>query len=185
MALRKAARAAKGVIWTLEQEKRDSWPRAWKRLEPLFADCDPRTIEPEHFLRIDAVTGETKGLVPEVERAVSITERHMVIKVWRALWKKMAGIKYCELCSAPSKSFANTPPEPRDQIWSRREVLKLVQFAWRNELYGLAAWMAVAWDSQLSPIDNRSLTLAHARRDQSASSSRWIEQKPERPQLRR
>lgn len=165
MALRKAQRVANGVIWTKEQEKRDSWPRAWKWLAPKFGDCDPRTIEPEHFLRLDPVTGAAKGLVPEVETAVSITERHMVIKVWRALWKKMAAMKYCSLDNDPSKSFANTPPIPRDQIWRRREVLRLVQIAWRNEYYGLAALMAVAWDSQLSPIDNRSLTLAQAHRD--------------------
>lgn len=165
MALRKAARVAKGVIWTREQEKRDGWPRAWKWLEPKFADCDPRTIEPEHFLRLDPISGAAKGLVPEVEAAVSITERHMVIKVWRALWKKMAAMKYCEHAADPSKSFANTPPQPRDQIWLRWEVLRLVQVAWRNEFYGLAALMAVAWDSQLSPVDNRSLTLAQARSD--------------------
>ena len=96
---------------------------------------------------------------------MSITERHMVIKVWRALWKKMAAMKYCDLAADPSKSFANTPPRPRDQIWLRREVLSLVRIAWRNEYYGLAALIAVAWDSQLSPVDNRSLTLAQARRD--------------------
>jgi hypothetical protein len=165
MALRKAARVAKGLIWTKEQEKRDSWPRAWKWLGPLFGDCDPRTIEPEHFLRIDPMTGEAKGLVAEIERTVSVTERHMVIKVWRALWKKMAAMKYCSLDQDPGKSFANTPPLPRDAIWSRRETLKLVQVAWRHKYYGLAALMAVAWDSQLSPIDNRSLTSGQARSD--------------------
>jgi hypothetical protein len=165
MALRKAQRVANGVVWSKEQEKRDSWPRAWKRIEPKFGDCDPRTIEPEHFLRLDLLTGEAKGLVPEVETAVSVTERHMVIKVWRALWKKMAAMKYCEHHADPSKSFANTPPKPRKEIWLRSEVLRLVQVAWRNEYYGLAALMAVAWDSQLSPIDNRSLTSAQIRGD--------------------
>jgi hypothetical protein len=165
MALRKAGRLAKGVVWTVEQEKRDSWPRAWKWLEPRFADCDPRTIEPEHFLRIDQATGQATGLVPEIERKVSITERHMVIKVWRALWKKMAGMKYCDEGKDPSKTFPNTPPKPRDQVWYRGEVYKLVQVAWRHGYYGLAALLAVAWDSQLSPIDNRSLTLAQVRGD--------------------
>jgi hypothetical protein len=61
--------------------------------------------------------------------------------------------------------FDNTPPKPRDQLWLRWEVLKLVQVAWRHEYYGLAALMAVAWDSQLSPIDNRSLTLVQVRGD--------------------
>jgi hypothetical protein len=64
MALRNAARLAKGIVWTNEQVSRDSWPRAWKWLEPRFADCDPRTIEPEHFLRIDPLTGPASGLVP-------------------------------------------------------------------------------------------------------------------------
>jgi hypothetical protein len=164
MEMRKAERLAKGDIWTTEQEKRDSWPRAWKWLKQ-FGDYDPRTIEPEHFLRIDFVIGEPKGLVPDIEAKVSVTERHMVIKVWRALWKRMAGMKYCELGADPSKNFRNTPPKPRDQVWYRREVHKLVQVAWRNEYYGLAALMAVAWDSQLSPIDNRTLTLAQVRSD--------------------
>jgi hypothetical protein len=53
----------------------------------------------------------------------------MVIKVWRALWKKMATMKYCDLGQDPGKSFANTPPVPRDAIWSRWETLKLVQVA--------------------------------------------------------
>jgi hypothetical protein len=167
MELRKAERLAKGIVWTKEQEKRDSWPRAWRWIEPKFADCDPRTIQPEHFLRIDAVTGEPKGLLPEIEAKVSITERHMVIKVWRALWKRMGGMsvdsrKYCDRDADPSKSFANTPPKPRDQVWYRREVYRLVQVAWRHEFYGLAALMAVAWDSQLSPVDNRGLSLSQA-----------------------
>lgn len=165
MALRKALRVKNGVIWTKEQEKRDSWPRAWKWIEPKFGDCDPRTIEPEHFLRLDPITGEAEGLVSEIEAAVSITERHMVIKVWRALWKKMGSMKYCDPHKDPAKSFPNTPPKPREQIWTRREVLRLVQVAWRHKHYGLAALMAVAWDGQLSPIDNRSLTLSQARRD--------------------
>lgn len=170
MELRKAERVAKGNIWTKEQEKRDSWPRAWKWLE-RFGHYDPETMQPEHFLRIDLVTGKPRGLLPEIEEKVSVTERHMVIKVWRALWKRMGGMsteggrKFCDREADPSKSFSNTPPKPRDQVWYRREVLQLVQVAWRHEYYGLAALMAVAWDSQLSPIDNRTLTLAQVRND--------------------
>jgi hypothetical protein len=76
MALRKAARVAAGVIWTKEQEKRDGWPRAWKWLEPKFADCDPRTIEPEHFLGLDPVTSAAKGLVSEVDRRLDHRTPH-------------------------------------------------------------------------------------------------------------
>jgi hypothetical protein len=44
-------------------------------------------------------------------------------------------------------------------------VLKLVQVAWRHNYFGLSALMATAWDSSLSPIDNRKLTPGHARND--------------------
>jgi hypothetical protein len=165
MELRKADRLAKGVVWTSRQEKRDSWPRAWKWLI-RFGDCDPRTIMPEHFLRIDPVTGKATGLVAEIESAVSRTERHMTIKVWRALWKRMQAMHgYCDGFADPSLAFANSAPDPRQEIWLRREVLKLVQVAWRNGFCGLAACMAVAWDSMLSPIDARSLTQGQASRD--------------------
>ncbi len=166
MELRKAERLAKGVVWTSRQEKRDSWPRAWKWLGPRFGDCDPKTIQPEHFLRIDPVTGNATGLVPEIESKVSITERHMVIKVWRALWNRMQAMHgYCDGLTDPGKAFANSAPDPRQQIWLRREVLTLVQVAWRHKFHGLAACMATAWDSMLSPIDAQTLTAGQADRD--------------------
>lgn len=166
MGLRKAARLAKGIVWTNEQESRDDWPRAWKWLEPEFGDCDPKTIIPEHFLRMDAVTGEISGLVPRIERAVSITERHRTIKVWRALWVKMQAMGgYCGNHTDPTLSFANSAPQPRQAQWQRREVLRRVQLAWRMGFHGLAACIAVAWDTMLSPVDARRLTPAQCARD--------------------
>jgi hypothetical protein len=41
-------------------------------------------------------------------KKVSINERHMTIKVWRALSKRMAGMKYCDGDKDPSKTFPNT-----------------------------------------------------------------------------
>lgn len=166
MALRKAERIAKGIVWSKEQEGRDDWPRAWRWLGPEFGDCDARTIIPEHFLRIDEATGLAAGLIPRIEREVSITERHRTIKVWRALFKRMQAMgDYCGDRQDPSKAFRNSEPDPRNAIWLRHEVLKLVQIAWRNEFFGLAALMAVSWDSMLSPVDGRSLTPAHATND--------------------
>lgn len=164
--LRRAARLAKGIVWTKEQESRDDWPRAWKWLGPQFGEYDPKTIDPEHFLRVDPVTGEVKGLVPLVERQVSVAERHRVIKVWRALWAKMTAMGgYCGDKTDPALSFANTAPDPRQAVWQRREVLVHVQRAWRLGYRGLAACMAVAWDTMLSPVDARRLTPAQCGRD--------------------
>jgi hypothetical protein len=160
--LREAERTAKGQTQTKEQEKRDDWPRAWKWLEPMFADLDPKTIPPEFFLSVDPTTGKPKGLVPKVEK-VSVTERHRAVKVWRALWKKMATMGYCDADKDPSKIFANSAPQPRQALWTHHEVTRLVQRAWRENKPGLAAVIAVAWDTMLSPVDVRTLSKAQMR----------------------
>ena len=163
--LREAERSSKGIVLTKEQIARDDWPRAWKWLEPLFGDVDPKTIQPEHFLSVDPKTRKVTGLIPMVETRVSHIERHRVVKVWRALWKKMATLKYCDAGKDPSMVFANASPMPRQDVWAYREALRLVQGAWRMELRGLAALMAVAWDSMLSPVDARRLTAGQRARE--------------------
>jgi hypothetical protein len=163
--LREAERKAKGITWTADQEKRDDWSRAWRWLEPVFGDVDPKTVQPEHFLAIDNKTGRPKGFIPLPEAQISSTERHRVIKVWRALWKKMAAMNYCRLEGDPTLTFANTAPGPRQDIWQHREVVWLVQRAWRIGYKGLAAMMAVGWDTMLSPIDVRSLSTGQLERD--------------------
>jgi hypothetical protein len=121
---------------------------------------------PEHFLCIDPNTGKAAGLLAEIECNASIGERHRTVKVWRALWKRMAAMNFSVMVDAdPSKAIANTPPEPRDKVWLRKEVLRLVKFAWRYGFHGLAACMAVAWDSMLSPVDARKLLAGMASGD--------------------
>src|SRR5262245_48111794 len=41
----------------------------------------------------------------------------------------------------------------------------LVKAAWRQDYKGLSACMAVAWDSQLSPVDARTLKASQLQRD--------------------
>lgn len=156
--LRTADRAKAGKQHDKDQATRDDWPRAWRWIEPYFGVSDPKEIEPEDFLAIDSKTQKPIGLVVEVEESVSISERHRVIKVWRALWKKMAAMNYCALDADPSLTFANRAPDARQDIWTEGEVVRLCKRAWRMGYKGLAACMATAWDSQLSPIDLRSLT---------------------------
>jgi hypothetical protein len=45
-------------------------------------------------------------------------------------------------------------------------VLKLVQRAWREGYFGLAAVIAVGWDTMLSPVDVRTLTKKQRREDE-------------------
>jgi hypothetical protein len=155
ISLRETEREAKGMVRTKEQEKRDDWPRAWKWLGPVYGDRDPQSVTPESLLALRA----------KVAARVSLTEAHRVIKIWRALWKKMAAMGYCQRDADPSLIFSNTAPDPRQDVWQHREVLRLVQCAWRLGYRGLAAAMAVAWDTMLSPVDIRGLTAGQCARD--------------------
>jgi hypothetical protein len=152
VALREAERKAKGVVRTKEQVKRDDWPRAWKWLGPVLGDRDPKTVTPESLL----------ALRTKIAARVSPTEAHRVIKVWRALWKKLKAFGYCTdkegARTDPLLAFSNTAPDPRQEVWQHREVVRLVQRAWRMGYQGLAAAMAVGWDTMLSPVDIRGLT---------------------------
>ncbi len=182
MRLRETERQARGIVWISEQHSRDDWPRAWKWIGPLFGDCDPNTVTPEQLIGDPANPGEP-GLRPLVAQKVSESEAHRVIKVWRALWQRMAALKYCHPDHDPSFQFANSAPAPRREVWREGEAVRLVKQAWRASYEGLAALLAVAWDSQLSPVDARKLKGAQRRRDPVGSWFQTDRTKTGRPAL--
>jgi hypothetical protein len=162
MRLRESEREKKGIVWGSEHRGRDDWPRAWKRIEPLLADCDPTTVTPEMLLDLRA----------DIAAQVSEGEAHRTLKVWRALWRKMAVFGFCDAERDPSLVFANSAPKPRQDVWAEGEAVRLIKQAWRDGYHGLAACLAVAWDSVLSPVDARSLKASQLRRDPVGS---WFE----------
>jgi hypothetical protein len=155
MRLREAERKNQGKVWTSEQRSRDDWPRAWKHIEPLLGDCDPKTVTPEVMLDLRTLVADD----------VSESEAHRAIKVWRALWKQMARFGFCDLNRDPGLAITNSAPPPRQAIWREGEAVRLIKTAWRAGFTGLAACMAVAWDSQLSPVDARTLKANQLNRD--------------------
>jgi hypothetical protein len=156
IALREAERKAKGITWSRQQKARDDWPRAWRWIGPAFGDYDPLAVVSEDLLELRA----------KVAERVSESEAFRVIKVWRALWAKLTPLGYTvPPGSDPSLTFANSAPPPRQEVWPQRDVLRLVQRAWRERHYGLAALLAVAWDTMLSPVDVRSLTIGQRGND--------------------
>jgi len=156
VALREAERKAKGIVWSRQQKARDDWPRAWRWLGPAFGDYAPFAIVSEDLLALRA----------KVAERVSESEAFRVIKVFRALWAKLTPLGYTvPPGSDPSLCFSNSAPDPRQQVWSHHDVAGLVQRAWRERYYGLAALLAVAWDTMLSPIDVRTLTVGQRRND--------------------
>ncbi len=73
-------------------------------------------------------------------------------------WRKAAALKYCEREADPSLGVRNLEPKPRQALWEHGEVVRLAKGAWRSGYRGLAAAIAVLWDTSLSPVDVRSLT---------------------------
>src|SRR3984893_18605067 len=65
----------------------------------------------------------------------------------------------------PSLGIRNSTPAPRQALWREGEVVRLAKVAWRMGFKGLAAAIATGWDTQLSPVDIRSLTPAQGVRD--------------------
>ena len=119
-----------------------------------------RRLRPQDDRAGDAVRAPRRH-----RRALSEGEAYRVIKVSRALWKKMATFGYCVLDADPGKGFSNSQPPPRQAVWREGEAVRLIKAAWRDGYKGLAACLAVAWDSQLSPVDARNLKLTQLRRD--------------------
>ncbi len=127
---------------------REEWFRAWMRIKPVFGDVDPRAV--------DLTT--ISSFRQHVEETVSLREAHRTIKIWRALWKILAAMGYCMRDADPSLGVRNIAAQGRSQTWSEGEVVRLAKRAWRMGYRGLAAVIAVAWDTQLNPGDVRALT---------------------------
>lgn len=126
---------------------REDWWRAWKRIKPVFGDLPP-----------NAVTLEDISIFRSgVERAVSLREAHRAIKIWRALWQVAAALKYCKKDEDPSFGVVNSAAKGPGLTWIEGEAARLFKGAWRAGYKGLAALIAVAWDTQMSPGDTRQL----------------------------
>jgi hypothetical protein len=134
---------------------REEWWRAWQWIKPVFGDCDPRTVTLENI-------SAWRGMI---ERKVSLREAHRCLKIWRALWKVAAALGYCIKDSDPSLGVRNRAAPGRSATWSEGEVVRLYKHAFRSGYHGLAAVIAVAWSTQMSPGDVRSLRASQLARN--------------------
>lgn len=125
------------------------WP-AWFRIRNMWADVAPDTITFEMMSRWRAALEKKHG------RGVT----HKTLRVWRTFWKIMLGMKVARTAD-PSMGIRNRAPAPRWQRWSEGETVRLVKTAWRHGYRGLACVIAVAWDTQFSPVDVRTLAARH------------------------
>jgi hypothetical protein len=130
-----------------EPRTREDWWRVWRRIKPVFGDCDPRTVTLE----------DVSAWRMMLEETVSLREAHRGIKIWRALWKVLAALGYCVRDADPALGIRNRAAPGRSATWAEGEVVRLFKRAWRQRYYGLAAVIATMWSTQLSPGDARIL----------------------------
>ena len=116
----------------------------------MWGDVAPDTITFEMMSRWRAALEKKHG------RGVA----HKTLRVWRTFWKIMLGMKIARTAD-PSMGIRNRAPAPRWQRWSEGEAVRLVKSAWRLGYHGLACIVAVAWDTQFSPVDCRTLAARH------------------------
>jgi hypothetical protein len=125
------------------------WP-AWFRIRAMWGDVDPNTIT------FEMMSAWRKQIEDNHGRDVA----HKTLKIWRALWKIMRGMKIARDVD-PSLGVRNRAPQPRSQRWSEGEAVRLVKGAWRAGYSGMACIIAIAWDSTFSPVDVRTLRNRH------------------------
>jgi hypothetical protein len=126
---------------------REEWHRGWRWIKPVFGDVDPRTV----------TLAELSDWRAAIAGRVSDGEAWRAMKTWRALWKVAGALQLCNRDSDPSLAIRNSAPKGRSSSWSEGEAVRIVKRAWRMRFYGLAAAVAVAWDTQLDPGDVRAL----------------------------
>jgi hypothetical protein len=139
---------------------REDWWRAWRRIKPVFGDTDPRTVTLE----------DLSAWRSAIEETVSLREAHRAMKIWRALWKVAAALGYCIRDADPSLGVRNSAAKGRSETWTEGEAVRLYKRAWRDGYHGLAALIAVAWSTQLSPGDVRALRASQLAKDASGAA---------------
>ena len=126
---------------------REDWWRGWRQIKPVFGDVDLRTVT------LEDVSAWRKA----IEETISLREAHRCLKIWRALWKVAAALGYCIRDADPSLGVRNRAAPGRSATWTEAEVVRLYKRAFRDRYQGLAAVIAVAWATQMSPGDVRAL----------------------------
>ena len=132
---------------------REEWEDVWGVLEPVLGDVPVTEIDAE---LCDAFYQRLRALY-------SLHRRHRIFKVFRALMNVAIALQL--ITENPTLIVANEAPKGRSEIWSEGEQRRLAARAWKRGYRGLAVAIRIAYDSQLQPVDVRSLKLAQRRTD--------------------
>ncbi|MBV8798705.1 MAG: hypothetical protein JO208_02680, partial [Alphaproteobacteria bacterium] len=127
------------------------WERAWRDIEVIFGDLGPA----------DITLADLDGWYRSLLVNTTIDRAWRGMKIWRAMWEVSAAFDLTAKRKDPSLAIRRQTPPRRAERWSEGEVVRLIKAMWRSGHRGLACISAIAWDSQLSPKDARTLTEQH------------------------
>jgi integrase len=143
-------RYRKTTVWADKASRtREEWERGFDRIAPYFGDMRPT----DAGVTLESVS----AMRDKVKQKVSAREAWRTIKIWRAIWNVAVAFQFTGGRKDPSLGFQNSQPVARSASWTYREAATLVKQAWRMGYKGLAAIIAVTWDTMMSPVDVRSL----------------------------
>jgi hypothetical protein len=147
-------RTTKAWLEDKKPRTKEDWWRGWRYIGPAFGNVRPSMVTMKQL----------DDFRSKIETVKGKREAHRAIKIWRALWTVMEGLKYCS-GKDPSRGFQNHAAPGRKVFWEFGDVRSLCRRAWEEGYYGLAAVIAVAWDTSFSPVDVRTLTPAQRHGD--------------------
>lgn len=147
---------------------REGWMRGWRYIEPVFGDVDPRTVALEDldlWYNGDPLDAQIAGLVDPPPAGAGVSEAYLAMKYWRAIYAVLLTINRDDgqryvIGNDPSLGIRRKEPKKREAIWVYDEARQLVKTSWKMGFKGLAAALATSWDTMMSPVDVRSLSLS-------------------------
>lgn len=141
-------------LWQRKKPRtREEWEYAWAILEPVWGSLEMADVD---IVLVDR-------FYKKLRKTYSLHKTHRLMKIFRGLLN--FGLKLKVITVDPSESILNTAPSGRTYIWQPEEVELLAVVAWARGFYGLSLAIRVAYDTGLSPVDVRLLTLAQRHND--------------------
>jgi len=147
---------------------REEWELAWSVIKPVFGDVPVKSID---FPACDM-------FYVKLGERYSLHKKHRVFKIFRALLEVAIGFQLID--TNPTHKIANSAPKGRKAIWYENEINHLRDKAWELGYSGLAVAIAVAYDTQMAPVDVRLLTPEMRARDAHGSYFKTARAKTER-----
>jgi hypothetical protein len=95
--------------WAVKAARtREKWERCWAVIGPAFGPCCPMTV----------TLAQISTFRRMVEANVGLREAHRCMKIWRALCRIAAALKYWPRDADPSLGVRNVEPKPRQSVGS-------------------------------------------------------------------